>query len=56
MNRSAKNSALIGSVYSSYSFVLHGIPLFNGIVISFKDYNMMKAIQSVYRFRIYRLF
>lgn len=48
MNRSAKNSAVIaaGAFILLILFILHGIPLFNGIVISFKDYNMMKGISG----------
>lgn len=46
MNRSAKDSAVIaaGGFILLILFILQGIPLINGIVISFKDYNVMKGI------------
>ncbi|HEY8500522.1 MAG TPA: hypothetical protein VIL89_07885 [Clostridia bacterium] len=46
MNKSAKNSAVIaaGGFILLILFILQGIPMLNGIVISFKEYNVMKGI------------
>jgi len=46
MNRSAKNSAVIavGGFILLNLLILYGIPLINGIVIPFKDYDMIKGI------------